>query len=554
MKIIVKGKTISLNKSDFCGSGGEGSIYSKNKIAYKIYTDVSRMIPIGKIQELSRLSHPNIVKPIDSIEDGKRPVGYTMQFVPASSALCQIFTKAFRDRNNISPTMTNGLIEKLKDIVDHAHKNKILIVDLNEMNFLVTKDFDDLYAIDVDSWQTPSYPATAIMDSIRDRHSKTFSEVTDWFSFGIVSFQMFVGIHPYKGKHSQIKSWDERMLKNISVFNKDVSIPKACYPLTAIPPAYMDWYKAVFDDGKRLPPPTSFQASVHIIPVVKVIAGNDLFDIKELEDFGSTIINVFIYKGHQAVLTSDGNCHITNKTVPVLQGTKIIISQRGTIIGASIDNNMLSLKDIGREKEIPCSIQTEAILKYNNRIYIKNNGKIYELFLNEGAIIIPSLKPVGNVTHNSSQFTDGVVIQNLLGSYYVSVFPDSGNGYQVSIKELNGYRIIDAKFDSGVLVIGAEKKSKYYVFKIKFAPDYSVYDLKVEPDVQNIDINFTVLDNGVCVLINQNDELEMFHSKHTSTSGKVIQNQLIGNDMRLYSNGSRLLFAKGSKLYSMSMK
>jgi len=554
MKVTVNGQTISLNKGDFVGSGGEGSIYAKNKLAYKVYTDVTRMIPVGKIRELGTLSHPSIVRPIDVIESRHSPVGYTMQFVPAASALCQIFTKAFRDRNKITPTMTASLVEKLKGIIDHAHSKRILIVDLNEMNFLVSKDYKDLFAIDVDSWQTPSFPATAIMDSIRDRHSSSFSENTDWFSFGIVSFQLFVGIHPYKGKHPKIKSWDARMQKNISVFNKDVSVPKACFPLSVVPQVYADWYKAVFDDGKRLPPPASFQASVHIIPVIKTVVGNDMFDIQELDDYGKTITDVFSYKGHRAVLTADGNCHLKNKIVSVTNGTQIIISDRGTIVGASVSNKMLCLKDIGREKDIPCNIQAEAITQYGNRLYVKTNGNVYELRLNEGTNIIPSMKPVGNVTTSSSHLFNGLIIQNLLGSYYASVFPTSGNGYQVRIKELDGYRIIDAKFSLGVLYVGAEKKSKYYIFKIKFDPTFSTYSLNVEPDVQNIDINFVVLDSGVCVSINHEEDLEMFHNKHTSTSGKIVQNKMIGNDMRLFTDGNRLLFAKGNKLYSMRMK
>ena len=47
----------------------------------------------------------------------------------------------------------------------------------------------------VDSYQTAHYPATAIMPSVRDWKVPLhdFSELSDWFSFAIVSFQVFLG-------------------------------------------------------------------------------------------------------------------------------------------------------------------------------------------------------------------------------------------------------------------------------------------------------------------------------------------------------------------------
>ena len=47
--------TVSLSNNDFLAKGGEGEVYVKGSTAYKIYTDKSKMIPAGKIQELSSL-------------------------------------------------------------------------------------------------------------------------------------------------------------------------------------------------------------------------------------------------------------------------------------------------------------------------------------------------------------------------------------------------------------------------------------------------------------------------------------------------------------------
>jgi serine/threonine protein kinase len=226
---------ITFDKKSFVASGGEGSVYVKGQTAYKLYNDPSKMMAAGKIQELSAITDPNIIRP-QNIILGKndRAVGYTMRYIPDAYALVQLFTKAFRQRQGLSHEMVQKLVQKLRALVSHVHGHKILIVDLNEMNFLVNKGFDEIFAIDTDSYQTPSYPATAIMDSIRDRHAKNFTELTDWFSFGVISFQMFIGIHPYKGKHPKVKDMDDRMMKNISIFNGDVRIPHVCYPLDVI--------------------------------------------------------------------------------------------------------------------------------------------------------------------------------------------------------------------------------------------------------------------------------------------------------------------------------
>src|SRR5262249_20853743 len=148
-----------------------------------------------------------------------RPIGYTMGRIRDAHVLCQLFNRAFRERKGITPEAMVMLVQKLREGVQHVHENGILIVDLNEMNFLLDSALREVLFIDVDSYQTPGFPAAALMDSVRDRHALRFSEATDWFSFGIVSFQMFTGIHPYRGKHPTVADLEARMRGNISVLN-----------------------------------------------------------------------------------------------------------------------------------------------------------------------------------------------------------------------------------------------------------------------------------------------------------------------------------------------
>src|SRR3972149_9618375 len=158
---------IDLTKGNFLASGGEAAIYVKDNFAFKIYSDPAKMIPAGKIQELSEITDENIIKPKEIIFDtSNKPIGFTMRFVKDTYALCQAFTRTFREREGLDNDKMRELVKKLRQLVEHVHDKNILIVDLNELNFLVSKSFDEIYGIDADSYKTKNYPATALMESI----------------------------------------------------------------------------------------------------------------------------------------------------------------------------------------------------------------------------------------------------------------------------------------------------------------------------------------------------------------------------------------------------
>lgn len=150
MKVKVKGSgtTVDLQQRDFIAKGGEGSIYGKGDTAYKIYEDRSKMIPMAKIQELAELRHPNIIAPQSLLLDGRNnTVGYTMRLLKDTYALCQLFTKSFKQRNGVAPNKMVELVKKLRELIDYVHSKHCLVVDLNEMNFLADKKLTELYAI-----------------------------------------------------------------------------------------------------------------------------------------------------------------------------------------------------------------------------------------------------------------------------------------------------------------------------------------------------------------------------------------------------------------------
>lgn len=563
MQVFIKGTKdkINLTKDNFIASGGEGDIYKKNKTAFKIYQNPKAVIPYSKIQELSVIKNSNVIKPDHMVlNNHQKPIGYTMKHVPKSYALCQIFPKSFRDRTGMNTKDVLHLVQLMQKTIEDIHKEGILIVDLNEMNFLVDKSFKNVYFIDVDSYQTKSFKATAIMESIKDHHMKNkndFSILTDWFSFCVISFQMFTGIHAYKGKHPSIKGLAERMKANIPVFHKDVKFPKNVLPFDIIPKAYKDWYKAVLYNGERIGPPSDSVQVVAIPVTTKTISGNENFDITEIYEYDTNVIKYVSINGIRATITFS-DLYIDNKKIFQTCSKDMHIAVTpilNKVISATLIDGDVLLYNSSDRSTPKHDIKADDIMSYMDRIYIKNEDKIFEInFVEMGKEIHAIPKHIGNAMKNSTRFYDGAIIQNVLGSFIVSLFPEAGSHYQVQCPEFKGYQVIDAKYRNNILMVIAIRNGKYDKFILNFDKNFSSYSIRKVENITYVGINFTVLDNGIVVHINENEELEIFSNRKEESTLKVIDNSAISGDMKLFNNGTQVVFAKNKKLYKLKMK
>ena len=566
-KVFVQGfGEVDLDQRTFLAAGGEGKIYAKGNVAYKVYDDPKKMMPAAKMKELAVLNHPHIVRPELLILDKRNtPIGYTMKLVKDTHALCQLFTKAFRQRNSITPEAMVKLVRTFQEMIAFTHSKHILVVDLNEMNFLADNSFRELYAIDVNSYQTPHYLATVIMDSIRDRHCNSkFNEGTDWFSWGVVSFQMLIGIHPYKGKHPKFEHLppDERlnarMEKNVSVFDPDTSVPHVCQPFDVIPPALKQWFKAVFTQGHRVSPPQDYEVMGHIITKIKAMAGSNLFDVEELNWYAGNIIACHNSGGVRLVHTDKG-IYVNKQNYASRQNDFVFgfTPKMNRPIAAYQHGGNVRIIDIIQQVEHTMPMMADAIMGYGGRIYIRNATDVLELAFTElSDKFIPSLKPVGKVLDvlDATKVFDGVIFQCMMGRWVASLFPASGECYQVNMPELDDYRVIDAKYENNVLMVVGEKAGKYDRMVMRFGANYANYDLRKVENITYTGLNFTVADHGVCTCVNEEEKMEVFSNKKDSTTVKVIDDPVVDSDMKLFHDGSRVLFAKGQKLYSITMK
>jgi hypothetical protein len=563
MKYFIRGKSeVILTQNNFVSKGGEGSVFKKGQTSYKIYEDPKKMIPESKIKELQLIKPKNVIKPNNIILDQKNlVVGFTMDWVDGVP-LCKLFTNDFRNRKGITEDSTLELVENIKLTIHEIHKAKCLEVDGNEFNYLVdNKKFNLPFFIDVNSYQTPSFPATAIMPSIRDWSSKTFSELTDWFSFAIIACQLFIGLHPFKGRHPDYKKNDikARMLDNISIFNNKVNVPSPTRNFSLIPSRYMEWFNELFNKGKRTVPPELPGTIVVAQVKVSLIKSTNNFEISFIKDFGDEILFHSVVLGTPITKTKN-KIFIGNRDYRVEQETEILFTSRDlTPILVKIDQEKIKLKSLDNTKQVSApDLDCQDLMIINNTLYIRNNGSLVELDFNErsGIIKIP-IKNNWKIMPNSSIIFSGVVYQSVLGKPYLVIPIPKVSGLSSCIvkevPELEDHNIIEAKHDLGVCVLITHKEGIYYRIVLKFDKEYNKYSCRFIKDITIPLVNFVTLENGIVILMND-DILEIFSKDLTKSDVKAFDDPDIDSTMKLCKDGVEVRFFKENKLYKIKMK
>ena len=254
----------------------------------------------------------------------------------------------------------------------------------------------------------------------------------------------------------------------------------------------------------------------------------------------------------------DRSIYVGNKKCGAHNGerTTFAVTPRfGRVISVRLEGGRVRLFDVNGNRELKAQIAAEMIASTEGRIYLKRDTALLELaFVELPHAILPHVKTIGNLAKNATQMFEGAVIQNLLGAYYASLLPHAGVCYQHRLAEIDGYRIINAKFSKGVLFIVGAKDGRYDKFIFRFDDEFRDYDVRVVTDVQSAAINMTVLDNGVCLDLNDRDELEIFARHKGSVGLKIITDKAMRGDCKLSHYGAQALFAAGNKLYKFTMR
>lgn len=547
---------LTLTNKNYLAEGGEAKIYVVNNRAIKIYHDALKAIPEAKIQELSLIKDKNVLKPLSVVYDSyNKNVGFMMDFVTDGVPLCKLFTKTFKTNQNISEKDIIDLVKNIQLTVQNIHNDKCVIADLNELNILVKDSFKNPIFIDVDSYQTANFPATAIMDSVRDRIVPfgTFNENTDWFAFAVLAFQLYIGIHPYKGKHPNYKpsEWQKRMDDGVSVFNRDVTLPDVCNKFSVIPKRHLDWFQNVFVKNERSVPPIADSLVPMAVPSqIVFIKGGDGFDVEKVLEASDTIIDVIDIMGIKYVQTKSGIYS---------NGKKIVELNKKTIIGSTLDMDVMICEIEGQNVYIRSNrssekhhIKAKDVMYRNKCIYSIYDDKLIESGLKTlpNGKVICDMRTCASVSSLTAKIFDGVVYQDLLGKSVLTIPYSQGLCVNVMIPELDKHRIIDIKMIDNFCVINAERKNIYHRFVLIFDGNYTKYSIRKIEAIDYDAINFTVL-KGICALLNTDGELELFKE---ALKVKAVSNAPFDSSMKLVTLNDKVHFINGKFLYKVSTK
>lgn len=550
MKVIEKntGNTFNLDSGNYLASGGEADVYKLGGTVYKIYKDKKHTIPEKKIAELSvLLPNKKIITPRSVLTDtNNTAIGYTMDAV-SGEVIGGLIPPIFKKRNSIQDKTIYDLVLQLRAIIDYCHKNNILLVDINQNNFLVSKKFDNVYAIDVDTYQTPSFSATALMQSVRDFHSQDFNEFTDWFSFAVLACSLITGSHPYRGTYEPLAnkklSAEEllfaRMKANISIFRDDVKIANIIN--LNMPKSYKDWFINTFDKGIRTAPPTDFtDKMVMVHPKLNLSKGR---------------IPIDIWKDN----VLDAPYEITNDLIvfdnySYYKGRKIAF---GGYFAAkhnylfNLINGRLFAYNLQNNQTYDCKTIADAVYKHGDDVFIKRDDGVYCVYpyeSNTGVIFSETLNT--RILPESSKVFSGFVFESMLGSAFVLVTNGEKSSYRIRVPELDNEKVLDGQMVGNVCVIKAvDHKGNDKQYIIKFNKNFDTYSLRVN---QNNDINFAAHRNGLCMLVYDNGTLEMFASSSQADIKQVVDSGLDGGI--LYSDGSDFYLYRDNKIYKLVKK
>ncbi len=556
------GSFVDLTEQDFVAEGGEGKIYVKGQWAYKIATDIQSVLPLAKLKELAQLNHPHIIRPQQLLMNQQQQVvGFSMARLENVTALPRLFTNDFRRQNHIDLNKNLKLLQQVQQTIDFIHQRSCLIVDGNEMNYLIDANtFELAYFIDVDSYQTPTFPATAIMPSIRDYHSSSFSIFTDWFAFAIIACQLLVGIHPFKGKHPAFKAnqLEQRMKANISIFNHEVSLPSAVRPLKSIPSELSDWFIRLFERGERcLPPQFSLKAGSIIFTAPSFnpnLNANSTLTLTLLRQFKQALVKHYAYQSLQFFVTEKTYfCQNTEFTPPNTRNYELLCEPHDlTALPVYIEQGFLKFENSVNLKIVYSAIKAEALMLVDNHLWIVQHNKLMHItFHKMSNKLIASISNSWNILPYAHQVLEGCIYQNVLGEPWLIIPYQANSCWMKAIPELKGYRILQGKYEKGVVMLSLFQHGIYSQAILRFDEQFKHYQIEMLQDCELNDINFTVLDNGIIIHLQQDGELNILH--RFSTQKRTVQDARLNTHMKLTSNGTIALLMVDEKLYQLSL-
>lgn len=552
LQLILDGKgPVTLRPVDHIATGGQGSVYRISDMVVKVYTDQAKLRQEGlaeKFALLAKLKHPYIVSPIGLAlaQDGK-PAGYFMPFVegpPAGEPLSRVFTNEFYQQRGFGLAQAHRLVERMRETFRFAHQHGAVLVDANELNwFCMMGKEPEPRAVDVDAWAIDRWKASVIMPSIRDWHSKEFNELTDWFAWGIVTFQIYTGIHPFKGTLDGFGRADleARMKANASVFAPGCRLNRAVRDFACISAPLRNWYEAVFHRGERSVPPSPFDTTATQAPAAVVLrsvttssTGRLTFE-KIFESAGTPVLKVF--PAGLALLNSGWLADLRRK-LPIEKAIsancEIVSIPNGWAMG-DVDGGMIRLMHFdGRTRGyLKFSLQARRLFSGDNRLFAVTDTGITEIWIRMMIPdkIIAAPGQTWGVIANSTRWFEGLGVLDAMGATFLVIPFGQNSVATVRVRELDSMKVVAGKAGKQfAALVAVDRSGAYRKIELAFAHQYQSYKTWAGP-ADGPELNAAMLPRGVCATIAKDGELLIF----VPSTGQLnrIEDRNIGTDMYL---------------------
>jgi hypothetical protein len=558
----------TLRPSDYLTSGGEAAIFRIGETIVKVYSDPAKMRRDGmaeKIVLLSKLSHEFIIAPMGVVTEAGEPIGYYMPFTDGEP-LSRVFTNDFRTREGFDDAAAKVLVSKMYDTVQFAHKAGVVMVDANELNWVVRMkgaNTPSPRVLDVDSWAVGKWHASVIMPSIRDWNASAFTALSDWFSWAVVTFQVWTGIHPYKGTLAGFGRADleARMRANKSVFTKGVTLNRAVRDFGVIPSPLRSWYEAAFENGERGIPPSPLATGVLSAPAAKVLRvvtsgeGTLVFE-KLLSITNLPIVHVF---PSGVAVAKDGGLYdlATKRAIATLPSPHVeIIPVSGGYLAGWMDSSAPRFAYIdratGKITDLTITINARAIVRAQDRMFLMNDRGLLELVCTMFGKPVLSLGTNWGVLGNSTKTFSGVLEMDALGAkFLVLPFGDKACA-QLRVPELDKRTALTGKAGPRYAVlITADNSGKYERLEFSFDKEYKGYTFSTS-EVDGPDLNIAILPKGVAAQIENDGELSIIVP--SSGTVKKVADKTIATDMSLANWDDKVLYIQNGAVWSLKMK
>ena len=205
-------------------------------------------------------------------------------------------------------------------------------------------------------------------------------------------------------------------------------------------------------------------------------------------------------------------------------------------------------------------IRADAVISSENGLIHLHRGEdLLEMRYIEGTGLTAVPERIGSVAPYATHLFPGVAIQSLLGSTYASLLPCAGRCVQVRLREIEGSRLLDAKFVggrgkeglTGVLVIAVEQAGSIAVHTWSGLHSAGRFEQHtIANDVGAPDLNLVELDTGICISVSDDGTIDF---KPGYGKRRTVKDEALARG-RLFADHGTLLIALDDGLYRATMK